>query len=479
MSLTKIIATVGPAIEEKSTLVSLIKSGVRVFRFNLKYSDHKWHSSCIQKVRQASKEAGHPVAVLLDLQGPEVRIGELPRKKVKVKKSQEVFFFDEENPNPSKKSIPISKSFFQDGLKKDGIFFIDEGLIKFKVLKRKGGVISAKVLKGGVIRSKKGVNIPGIELSFSSLLAKDMKDLSLGNKHEIDYIALSFVRRKKDIELLKKEIKKLSLSAKILAKIETPQALENFEEILESSHGVMIARGDLGIEIPLEQVPYYQKKIIKRCVEVGKPVITATQMLDSMSKNSLPTRAEVSDVANAVLDYTATVMLSKETAVGKYPLKTVSVTKKICSFWEKKRSPPDNFNYELNHQTASVCYSAYRLWRSPFCQKEKVRAFVAVTKTGMTAQMISRLRPNLPILGLTNDEKVRDQLCLLYGVTPVFIKTKGDKLYKKRSTTDISKILDNVKKSGYVKKGEKVIIIYAEDWGTGGKTSIVRIQEVP
>ena len=478
MSLTKIVVTVGPALEKTNVLVSLIKAGASVFRFNLKHSNHPWHSACIKKVEQASRITKKPVAILLDLQGPEIRVGKLPKEGIEVKRGNRILFVKNNSSRSLQNAIPVSKSFFQGKLKKGKRFFIDEGRLEFEVLKRKKGGLLAKVIKGGKVESQKGINIPGMKLSLNSLLAKDLKDLSLAAKHKIDFLALSFVRRKKDIELLRKQLKKLSLSSKILAKIETSQALENFEEILEACDGIIIARGDLGMEIPFEQVPYYQKKIIKRCAEVGKPVITATQMLESMCYNPFPTRAEVSDVANATLDYTDAVMFARETAIGKYPLKTVLVTEKICRFWEKKRPPANSFDFELNHQTASVCYSAYELWMSPFCQKEKVKAFVAVTRTGMTARMLSRLRPNLPILALTDDKKVRDQLCLLYGVTPLYFKNRND-LYKKRSSSDVEKILNYVKRSGYVKKREKVIILYAEDWGTPGKTNIVRIQEVP
>jgi len=478
MSLTKIVVTVGPAVEKTSVLVSLIKAGASIFRFNLKHNKRHWHSACIKKVEQASKITGKPVAILLDLQGTEIRIGKLPKEGIEVKRGDKVVFTKENSLCSLDNVIPISDSFFRGKLKKGKKFFIDDGKFEFKVLKKQKDSFLTKVIKGGNIQSQKGVNVPGMEISSPSLLVKDLKDLSLAVKHEIDYLALSFVNNKKDIEFLKKQVKKFSLSTKILAKIETRQGLNNFEEILDSCNGIIVARGDLGVEIPLEQVPYYQKKIIKRCVEMGKPVITATQMLESMCYNPFPTRAEVSDIANAVLDYTDAVMFAKETTVGKYPVETVSVTEKICRFWEEKRPPVKDFNFELSHQTASVCYSAYELWRSPFCQKENVKAFVVVTKTGMTAQMLSRLRPNLPILSLTDDKKVKDQLCLLYGVVPLLLKKSSD-LYKKKNILDVEKILYCIKKSGYVKKGEKVIIVYAEDWGTLGKTSVIRIQEIP
>ena len=240
----------------------------------------------------------------------------------------------------------------------------------------------------------------------------------------------------------------------------------------------MVARGDLGKEIPLEEVPYYQKKIIRSCVEKGKPIIVATEMLESMIFSPLPTRAEVSDVANSVLDYTDGVMLSAETAIGKHPKEAVLMAEKICRFWEKNRPPIKDFNFEITNQTAAVCYSAYQLYLSPFCQREKVKAFLILTKGGLTSHMLSRLRPDIPILTFTDDKKLRDRLCLLYGVIPLLLREKGY-FYKKRSAKDIGKILFQIKRQGYVKKGDKVILIYAEDWGKLGKTNIVRIQEIP
>jgi len=475
MSLTKIVATVGPSSERVEDLTSLIRAGVNVFRFNLKHNDHAWHSKCIENVKKAAQLMGQPVAVLLDLQGLDIRVGCLEGGKITVEKGKTINFVKNKKfPN----DILVSESFFSTHIKKNQRIFINDGEIKFKVLSKKKNSVSVKVSRGGVVKSNKSINIPGAEINLPSLLSKDIKDLSLASKYEVDFLALSFVRNKKDIDLLKKYIKKFSLTAKILAKIENRDALNNFEEILEASDGIMVARGDLGIEIPLEEVPYYQKKIIKRCVEVGKPVITATQMLDSMTHNIIPSRAEVSDVANAILDYTDAVMLSQETSIGSYPKETVKAMAKISHFWENKRPLITGFNFKLNHQTAAVCYSAYNLWMSPFCRKENVKAFVVMTETGMTARMLSRLRPNLPIIALTNNDKIKDQLCLSYGVIPLILKRKAN-LYKQKGVSDIKIILNCVKKYGYIKKGDRIIIVYGEDWGAPGKTCIMRIQEVP
>ncbi len=379
MSLTKIVATVGPAVEPKETLSSLVESGASVFRFNLKHNNPQWHSRMIKKLQEIAREKKKPLAILLDLPDPNL---------------------------------------------------------------------------------------------------KNLIGLSLAAKYDVDFLALSLLRSKKDIEKLKKKAKSFSLSAKIIAKIETKEALKNLEEIILAADGIMVARGDLGKEISLEEVPYYQKKVIKSCVEKGKPVIVATEMLESMIYNPFPTRAEVSDVANSVLDYTDAVMLSAETATGKHPKEAVLMAERICRFWEKNRPPIKNFNFEINHQTSAVCYSAYHLWLSFLGQKEKIKAFLVLTKGGLTCHMLSRLRPNIPILAFTPDKKLRDRLCLLYGVVPFLLEERGY-FYKKRSAKDIERVLFKIKKEEYVKKGERVILIYAEDWGKLGKTNIVRIQEIP
>jgi pyruvate kinase len=386
--LTKIVATLGPGSEKKETIVSILRAGATIFRFNLKHNTFAWHSRIIKTTQEIAKREKKPIAILLDF--PD---------------------FGESN-------------------------------------------------------------------SLSELLAKSTEKLSLAAKHQADFLAISFVRQAKEIEFFKKLTKKFSFSAKIVAKIEAKEAIDSFEEILKATDAIMIARGDLGQQIPLEKVPLYQKKIIKRCLETGKPVITATQMLESMIQNPFPTRAEVSDVANAVLDYSDAVMLSAETATGKYPVEAVKMMAKICRFWEEKRPPlPYDFNFEIKHQTAAVCYSAYQLWLSPFCQREKVRAFVVLTKEGFSARMLARLRPKISILALTNNSKTRDQLCLLYSIFPIFWPEKD--FYRKKAPKDIEKILNRLKKENFVKKGEKVILIHAEDWGHLGRTNILRTQEVP
>mgnify|MGYP001047584685 FL=1 len=380
MSLTKIIATIGPASEKLETICSLIKAGVDVFRLNLKHNSLNWHQEKIKKIKKATKILNRPVGILLDF--------------------------------------------------------------------------------------------PDLDLK------KTLKRFSLALKEEVDFIAMSLINKKEDIETLKKWAKKIYFSPTILAKIETKKALKNLDSIIDSAAGIMVARGDLGKAVPIEEVPYYQKIIIQKCIQKGKPVVTATQMLASMVANPIPTRAEVSDVANAILDYTDAVMLSEETAIGKYPLQAVKTMKKVCEFWEKKRNPVPELNFEFPNSTSALCYSAYQMSKSPICQKENIEAFIVLTKGGTSAQMISRFRPNIPIFALTFDKKLRDRLCLVYGVKPIYLKEKKD-IYSKKGPKDIENILRIAKENGKIKKGKKVIFLYAENWKKLGRANILRIQKIP
>lgn len=293
---------------------------------------------------------------------------------------------------------------------------------------------------------------------------------------EIDFLAISFVKTAKEIQMLKNYLIKRKIKAKIIAKIETKIALQSFKNILKVADGILIARGDLAVQIPYQKVPYYQKIIIKKCLSVGKPVIVATQMLCSMVENAFPTRAEISDVANAILDYTDAVMLSEETAIGKYPSEAVKTMEKICDFWERKRPLPLNFDFIINNQPAALCYSAFHLWNSEFCKKRKVKAFLVLSKTGFSARMLSRLRPKIPILVFTNQKSTRDQLTFTFGTFSTFINLPN--LYYQKTPQQIRKILTLTKKTFDLKTGDTIIFLHAEDWGKGGRVNILRIQDI-
>lgn len=478
MAFTKIVATVGPNCDSVERLTQLIKEGVSVFRFNLKHNTQKWHSIRIARVEEAARRVGKPVATLLDFQGPEIRTGAFKDKKeLRLKKGEKVYFVISEG-FTNEKELTLNNLELLQKLTPGQKILLDAGAFVFEVIKNEKDRVLAKVIEGGILTSRKSVNIPGVELSLPTLAKKDIEDITLASREKVDFVALSYVREKKDIEIFRQEIKKQNLNADIIAKIETKKAIDNLNEIIAVSDGVMVARGDLGVEFPLEQVPFLQKQIIKKCLRLGKPVITATQMLESMIVNPTPTRAEISDVANAIYDRSDCLMLSAESAIGKYPAKSVGIMRRTAEFTEGKLEKTKNVDYEITHQTAAITFASYQLSESEFCQRKNIKAFVVLTETGMTSRMLSRLRPNLPIYSLTRHKHIADKLCLVWGVNPIYYNFGISSLYNKKESTHIHQILKVVQKEGVVKKGDKVIMIYGEDWGTPGKTSVIRIQEV-
>ncbi len=289
----------------------------------------------------------------------------------------------------------------------------------------------------------------------------------------VDFVAVSFAQDQKDIKRFRSIVPK---NVKLIAKIEDPMGIKNFDSILNCSDGIMIARGDLAKEIPFERLPYYQKTLIKKSTEKGKPTIVATEMLKSMVENKFPTRAEISDIANAILDYADALMLSEETAIGKYPVLSVKTMEKICLFWEKKRELPLNFDFEINSQVAAVTFSAWQLWIK-CCQKRfTVKAFFVLTKTGTMVRLLSRLKPKIPILAFANNEKIQHQLSLYFGVKPSLIK---ENLYQKRGPQEIKKLLTIAKESFDFKKQDRIILIYSEDWKTKIPVFVVRVHQIP
>ncbi len=474
MPSTKIVATVGPSCDTVEKLTSLINEGVSVFRFNLKHNQQSWHSIRIGRLEKASKVTGIPVATLLDFQGPEVRIGTFKEGKLLLETGETVRFSVKENPAKNK-TIVLNNLELLKRLNKNQKILLDGGAFEFEVVKNNQDYITARVVHGGVLTSQKSLIAPGIELSFDNLAQKDIEDITLASRHNVDYVALSYIRKAADIEYFRSELRRQKVEAAVIAKIETRGAIDNIDKIIDASDGIMVARGDLGVEFPLEQVPYLQKKIIKKCLEKAKPVITATQMLESMIEKPKPTRAEVSDVANAIYDHSDAVMLSAESAIGKHPIGAVAMMRKIAAFTEKNISRTDSSGYDMKHQTAAVTYGAYQLLLSDFCQKENIKAIVILTESGATARMLSRLRPPYPIIALTRHRELADRLCLLWGVVPVVFNFKP---YEKKEVSHIRQIIDIVVRKKLVNTGEKVVMIYGEDWGTPGKTSVIRIQEV-
>lgn len=469
MRRTKIVATIGPAFDTKEGIQRIVESGVDVIRFNMKHNVLDWHSERMEMVEQVCKEQKRRVAMMIDLQGPEVRIDEVPEKYRQVKPGDKVKFCC-----AGEDGISLDHPGIFEMINEEGTIYADDGFLEFKIIKKELRCVEVEVVEGGEIKSRKTVNFPGIHLDFPALIEKDIEHLSLTTRHHIDFVALSFVRSANDIKTLREELKKHKVSCKIIAKIEHPDAVIHFDEILDESDGIMVARGDLGIEYPMEEVPGLQKMMIRRCREEGKPVIIATQMMESMINNIRPTRAEVSDVANAAYDSADALMLSGETAMGKHPSRVVKTMAKIVEKVDHSAEKPIiKIDWDHSGQTAAVVSSAYQLMKSGYHGACDLQAFVMLTETGRTAQYLSRLRPDLPIYALSQEHLTLDQLKLSWGITPVYCES-----YSKAEVLDAKSVIDHLKSLGLVEEGKQVIMIYGEKMGKPGLTSAIRVQTV-
>lgn len=467
---TKIVATIGPACDSQEMIEKMIQAGVSVFRFNMKHGDYQWHSTRMERVKKAYTKIGRAVAILMDLQGPEVRIGQFKEGSITIKKGEKVYFTPE--PVGKEKTIILDEKIVEK-INPGQQILVADGFFEFQAIKKQQGKIIAEVIEGGVLGSKKNITLPGVNIDLPTLIERDLENISLAAKEDIDFVALSFVRNRDDIDILRKVLKEKNLDAQIIAKIEQQEAIKNFEEILQAADGIMVARGDLGVQLPMERVPYYQKLMIQRCQDMGKPVITATQMLESMIENPRPTRAEVNDVANAVYDGTDAVMLSAESASGKYPLRAVEAMVKITSYIEEKKEIIVREPTVCNDQTEAIALSVYNLINCYLAEDLDLKGIGVFTTGGKTARMISKLKPNLPVYAFTISTKVRDQLCLSWGITPFYIKPQKNipGIPRKESTLRLIK-------EKLVKRGDKLILIYGSQWGTQWETNTIKIKRI-
>lgn len=462
---TKIVATIGPASRNKKVLTEMIHAGLNVIRMNFSHGTHADHNDTLQLVRSAEKSVKKPVAILQDLSGPKIRVGKVEEGTILTEGKQFILTTDKCTGDNKRSFINYKK--LPKEISKGAVVKIDDGKKELVVNKISGNDIHCTVIVGGPLSSNKGVNLPDTKLSISSLTAKDKKDVLFGIKHDVDYIALSFVQTAKDVRDLKKILDKAGSRAKIIAKIETTPAVANIDEILEIADGAMVARGDMAVEVGVEKVPLIQKMIIKKCNELGKPVITATQMLDSMEENPVPTRAEVSDVANAILDGTDAIMLSGESAVGKYPVKSIETMTAIA-----RRTEPANKNAYLDYIGDSrdvvdtVSVSAVRI-----ANNIRARLIICLTESGGTANMIGRFRPHHGIVAITPNQRTFNQLQLLYGCKPVLSNMSG-------SIDDVSKSIQKlVKKNDWAETGEKIVVTAGTPFGEIGSTNTVFVIE--
>lgn len=475
MRKTKIICTIGPASESEEKLKELMKAGMNVARFNFSHGTHEEQKIKFDRVVRASKELGLPVATMLDTKGPEIRLRDFEGGRAELKSGQTFTLTTEEIMGTSEKAA-ISYKNLKNDISVGTTILIDDGLIEMQVEEMKGEEIICRVINGGFVSNHKGVNVPGAILSMPYISDADRADILFGIEMGFDFLAASFVRCKEDILEVRRILKEHTCSEhicpmKIIAKIENMQGIQNLEEILEVSDGIMVARGDMGVEIPLEEVPILQKKMIALANAQGKSVITATQMLESMIKNPRPTRAETTDIANAIYDGTTAIMLSGESAAGQYPVEAVATMARIAECTEKnidyRRKMANLAAYDKSDITIAIAYATCST-----AMDLGAAAIITVTLSGYTAESISRFKPSCPIIGCTMDEKVSRQLNLLWGLNPLVIK--------KEDTTEalFANAVKEAKNTGYVKSGDIVVITAGVPLGIAGKTNMIRVVEV-
>ncbi len=470
---TKIICTLGPATDEPIVLENMILAGLDVARFNFSHGTYDDHTKRLEELVSLREKLGRPIAALLDTKGPEIRLGNFENPEgVFIKSGDKYTLTTKECPGTDEKCY-INYDGLTNDVKRGTKILINDGLVSMTVDSVNGSDIKCTVVDGGLLTDHKGVNVPGVELKMPYLSARDMADLRYGKEHDFDFIAASFVRSATDITILRNYTDAIGWKdVKIIAKIENAQGVENIDDIIEVSDGIMVARGDMGVEIHFERIPAIQKMIIKKVYEAGKIVVTATQMLESMINNPRPTRAEITDVANAIYDGTSAIMLSGESAVGKHPVEAVETMASIAETTEQDIDYKKRFNKFYSSSSAKGITSAISHATVTTSHDINASAIITVTKSGTTARMISKYRPYTGIIGATIDDKVWRQLNLSWGVTPVKceIKENTDELFNHAVEVSL--------KAGIIKSGETVVITAGIPLGISGTTNMLKVQEV-
>lgn len=469
MRKTKIICTLGPSTDKGTVLKDLILNGMDVARFNFSHGDHEEHLGRLTKIEKLREELGIPVATLLDTKGPEIRIGAFKgNKKVQLKEGQ-TFTLTSREVEGDETIVSISYPNLVYDLEPGATILIDDGLVEMTVSEINSTDITCIVKNNGTISNKKGVNVPGVHLSMPYISDRDRADILFGIEHNYDFIAASFVRTAEDIKEIRKMLNKHNSKSKIIAKIENYQGVEHIDEIIKASDGIMIARGDMGVEIPLEEVPVLQKLIIKKVYNSAKQVITATQMLDSMIKNPRPTRAESTDVANAIYDGTSAIMLSGETAAGDYPVEALKTMVKIAMRAEADIDYKKRFRLQDVSQHPDITDAISRATVNT-AHDLNAKMIITVTTSGGTARLISKYRPDCQILGCTTDPMVCRQLNMAWGVTPLLIAVEHD-------TFELfDHAIEAVEAAGYLNDGELAVLTAGVPLGISGTTNIIKVQ---
>lgn len=469
MRKTKIICTLGPATDDDKVLRELITSGMDVARFNFSHASHEEHLERFKKVEKLREELNVPIATLLDTKGPEIRLCTFKNDEKVLLKEGQTFTLTSREVEGDENQVSISYPNLVYDIEIGTTVLIDDGLVEMVVSDITSTDIICTVKNGGVVSNKKGVNVPGVHLSMPFISNKDRDDILFGIEHNFDFIAASFVSTADDIKEIRKILKKHNSQTKIIAKIENYHGVEHIDDIIEISDGIMIARGDMGVEIPYEEVPVLQKMIIKKVYNAGKQVITATQMLDSMIKNPRPTRAETTDVANAIYDGTSAIMLSGETAAGAYPVEALKTMVKIAVRAEADIDYKKRFRLQESCLQPDITEAISRATVTT-AHELNAKMIITVTTSGKTARMISRYRPDCQILGCTTDPMVCRQLNMAWGVTPLLIPVEHD-------TFELfDHAIQAVENASYLKDGDLTVITAGVPLGTSGTTNLIKVQ---
>jgi pyruvate kinase len=471
---TKIVCTIGPASGTEQQLSALIEAGMDVARLNFSHGTHEDHLAILRHLHAAMQRTGKHIAVLQDLQGPKIRIGELQTGHVQLVTGGQVSITTEQVAGSAER-LPTSYRALPQDVRPGEVILLDDGKLRLRVTEVRGNDVICTVTVGGMLSSHKGMNLPGTSVNAPSLTDKDLRDLAFGIAHEVDHIALSFVRSADDLRALRDAMAGLMPKGSflpIIAKIEKPQAVTNIDEIIAMADGIMVARGDLGVEMPPEEVPVLQKMIIRKCNAVGKPVIIATQMLESMINNPSPTRAEASDVANAVVDGTDAVMLSGETSIGKYPVDAVGMMERIIQRVEAEHIAPW---HAAEGMSAGVEGRVDALGRAACVLAEQMNAaaIVVVTRSGETARVISRYRPRTPIVAITDSTKILRRLGLVWGVRGMIAEGLNDS-----SDKALHRIQHQLLASGLVQAGAFVVLLGGQPFLARGSTNFIKITQI-
>ena len=469
---TKIVCTIGPATDSVEAIRALMRAGMDVVRLNMSHGTHEYHADVLGKVRAVAAELGKPVGILVDLQGPKLRVGKLPAEGVVLQPGAALELCTADNESRAG-VVPVQFKALPRAVQPGDRVLLDDGTLELRVEETDADSVICRVVVGGVLTSNKGMNLPRASLAIAAVTPKDEQDLDFALAHGADWIALSFVRRAEEIIALKEMIRRRAVGGRltpVIAKIEKPEALEVIDEIIAAVDGIMVARGDLGIEVSPEAVPMMQKLIIAKCNKAGVPVITATQMLDSMIRNPRPTRAEASDVANAILDGSDAIMLSGETAIGKYPVQSVETMVRIAveteAHWTPDSLPLAALPALTNSQ--AVCHAAVDM-----AVMVRAKVILAPTISGSTARTLSWFRPPSPIVAITPDQEVRQMLALYWGVHSLHSQRAPD------TDAVIGDALAVARQAGIVQPGDTAVITAGAGGSTPGVTDLIRVQTLP